>query len=381
MDYSFIINEWGEEREHYMNAVSPPIFQTVNFAFPTLADMREAISRENELPMYTRGTNPTIDMLNKKMAALEKTEAALSFASGSAAVAAAVMANVSAGDHIVCVEKPYSWTGKLLRQYLTRFGVETTFVDGKDPHNYVRAMKPKTRMFFLESPNSFTFEMQDVPAVTKLAKEHGMLTLIDNSYASPYNFNPAEWGVDIVIHAATKYISGHSDSVAGVVCGTKEMMDRLFYSELMAIGGVISPFNAWLLIRGLRTLEIRMQRVAETGMKVASWLAGQPQVRKVYYPFLSDSPDRALADKMLRNPTGQFSIELNTDEVEKVERFCNSLKRFLLSVSWGGYESLIFPALAISGPHPFSPSLIRFYTGLEDAGVLIADLKQALEQV
>jgi cystathionine beta-lyase/cystathionine gamma-synthase len=385
MDISYILNELGEERELYFNAVTPPLVQSTNFAFKTVAEMREKISREYEEAIYTRGVNPTIDILRKKMAALENTEDCLAFGSGSAAVAAAVMANIKAGEHIVCVHKPYSWTDKLLSQLLVRFGVETTFVDGTLAENFEKAIQPNTKIIYLESPNSFTFELQDLEVVSAIAKKHGLLTIIDNSYASPlpeYQ-QPSRFGIDIIIHSASKYICGHSDAVAGVLCCSHEMMKKIFKSEFMTLGGVISPFNAWLLVRGLRTLPIRMAKVTETTLEVVNFLENHPKVEKVYYPFSASHPQYELAKKQMRKGGGQFSIALKTNELAAIELFCDSLKRFLMAVSWGGYESLIFPACtayrATTAYSEIPINVIRFYIGLEEPKILIEDLAQALE--
>jgi cystathionine beta-lyase/cystathionine gamma-synthase len=387
MDVSYILNELGEDRENYFNAVTPPLVQSTNFAFRTVAEMRETIVHEHEQPVYTRGVNPTVNILRQKLAALEDTESCLLFGSGSAAVAAAVMANVQAGDHIVCVHKPYSWTDKLLSQLLPRFGVETTFVDGTVAGNFEKAIQPSTRLIYLESPNSFTFELQDLEAVGKIAKKHNLLTIIDNSYASPLpNYqHPARFGIDIIVHSASKYIGGHSDAVAGVLCCSHEMMYRIFKSEFMTLGGVISPFNAWLLLRGLRTLPLRMEKVSRSTPEVVAFLENNPKIEKMYYPFSASHPQYELAKKQMRLGGGQFSIALKTRDLTQIELFCDNLKRFLMAVSWGGYESLIFPACtayrATTAYSEIPVNVVRFYVGLEEPEILIADLKQALERI
>jgi len=386
MDISYIINELGEEREFYMNSVAPPIFQTSMSCFTNVEAMRASLFKESETPFYTRGNNPTTDILRKKLAALEESEDCLVFGSGSAAVAAAILSCVQAGDHIICVQKPYSWTNKLLNKWLTRFGVAVTMVDGTDAYHYEKAIQTNTKLVFLESPNSFTFELQDIKAIAQIAKKHGLASIIDNSYATPLNQKPITMGIDMVVHSGTKYLGGHSDAVAGVLCGNKEHLKKIFEGEFMTLGGIISPFNAWLLLRGLRTLPIRMDRVAQTTPKIIDFLAKQPKVKKIYYPFHESHPQYELASKQMKQPTGQFSIEIDAVSIEEVERFCNSLKRFLMAASWGSYESLIFPACTLYGSEnyssaPFHWSLIRFYIGLEEADVLIDDLQQAFHQI
>ncbi len=383
MDISYILNELGEDRELHYGSVSTPIYQSSNFCFPNVAAMRASLADEMDVPFYTRGHNPTVAVLRKKLAALEGAEEALVFASGSAAVAAAVMPWLKAGDHVVCVQKPYSWTAKLLSKILKRFGVETTYIDGTHIAHWEAACKDNTRLFMLESPNSMTFELQDVAAVAALAKARGIVTVIDNSYATPLNMRPIEMGIDIVIHSASKYLSGHSDMVAGVLCTSRARAEQIFAGEYMTLGGIISPHEAWLMIRGLRTLAIRMDRVAETGAKVVAFLEQHPKIAKVYYPFSPSHPQHDLAKQQMRKGTGQFSIELNAPDIAACERFSDALKRFLLACSWGGHESLQFPICTLYSSQNYSESplpfnFVRLYVGLEDADALIADLEQAL---
>jgi len=386
METSRIINHLGENREEYYMAATPPIVASANFCFHTVDEMREGLAHESEIPFYTRGNNPTTNVLQKKMAALEGTEECLVFASGSAAVSAAVMANVQQGDHIICVKKPYSWTNKLLNLYLPRFGVTATMVDGTLPENFETAIQPNTKIIILESPNSWTFELQDVPAIAAIAKKHGITTIMDNSYCTPINHKPADYGIDIICHSATKYISGHSDVVAGILCCSKEMYQKIFATEFMTLGGVISPFNSSMLLRGLRTLPIRLKQVAESTMPVVEFLESHPMVDKVFYPFIPSHPQYELAKKLIKNPGGQFSITLKTEDPKQIETFCNSLELFLMACSWGGFESLIFPAITLYSSENYQTkdlpiNMIRFYVGLDDKDELIADLKQAFDKM
>ncbi|WNJ20829.1 aminotransferase class I/II-fold pyridoxal phosphate-dependent enzyme [Pontibacter sp. G13] len=383
MDLSYIINHLGEEREQYFGAAAPPIMQSSNFAFPTVDEMRKGLTDEMGTPFYTRGHNPTVAILRKKLAALEAAEDCLVFASGSAAIGAAVMSCVESGDHVVCVQKPYSWTAKLLSNMLSRYGIETTYVDGRNTQEFAEAVRENTKLFMLESPNSMTFELQDIEAITTLAKSRGIATIMDNSFSTPLNQQPITLGVDIVVHSASKYLNGHSDIVAGVLCASAERTAQIFASEFMTLGGIISPNDAWLMLRGLRTLPIRMERVAQSTPKIVEFLESHPAVKKVYYPFSASFPQRELAEQQMKAPTGQFSIELQAAHIGDVERFCNHLKYFLLACSWGGYESLAFPMAALYGSANYGNTslpwnLVRFYIGLEDADVLIKDLEEAL---
>ena len=383
MDLSYILNHLGEGREDYFNAVAPPVMQTSNFAFSTVEAMRRGLREEFSYPAYTRGVNPTVEMLREKMAALEGAEDALVFASGSGAIASAIMSNVNSGDHIVSVRDPYTWTNTLFSKLLPGFGVETTFVDGRNAVNFERAIRPNTRLLYLESPNSFTFELQDLRAVSEIAKGNGVLTMIDNSYSSPLYQQPLKLGIDLSIHSATKYIGGHSDTVGGIVCGSRKMMRQIFDSGYMTLGGVAAPFNAWLLLRGLRTLELRMKRSSDSAAKVIQFLERERAVEKIYYPLHEGNPQFELARRQMIKAGGLFTAAIRAGSIKEVEGFCNRLKRFLLAVSWGGHESLIMPRCLEMAPDSKEDgyNLVRFYIGLEDPEVLIEDLRQALNNV
>lgn len=382
---SFILNHLAEERAGYRGAVTPPIYETSNFAFGSVAAMREAGQDELANAFYTRGNNPTVEVLRRKLAALEGTEDALVFGSGAAAMAAAVLASVRAGDHVVCVQKPYAWTRVLVRDWLPRFGVEVSFIDGSDLPAVEAALNPRTKMIVLESPNSLTLEMQDLAAISAIARPRGIRTLCDNSYASPLLQRPAELGIDLVMHSATKYLNGHSDVVAGVVCGPANMIREIFRGPYMTFGAIIGPFEAWLMLRGLRTLGVRMQRVRQSTVQIVEFLERHPGIARVYYPGSASDPQRELARRQMQGGSGILSIEVAADDLSGVERFCDSLKLFLLAVSWGGHESLAWPvAVAIRGGSAESNrtglpwNLVRLSIGLEDPEDLIADLDQAL---
>ncbi|MBK6730071.1 MAG: aminotransferase class I/II-fold pyridoxal phosphate-dependent enzyme [Bacteroidetes bacterium] len=380
MDISYIINSLGEERSNYFNAVTPPIVQTSNFAFPTVEDLRNAMQQEMTSHLYTRGNNPTVEIVRKKIAALEQTEDALLFSSGVAAVAAAVMHVVKQGDHVVCVRNPYSWTKYLLDEILVRFGITITYVDGRETKNFEHAIQKNTTLIFLESPNTFLLELQDIKAVTSLAKAKKIRTIIDNSYTTPLFQNPHVLGVDIVMHTATKYLAGHSDVVAGVLCADKETIAAIFKNEFMCFGAIPSPHDAWLLLRGLRTLELRLERSAANAKALTHYLAQHPKVEKIIYPHHPSHDQHTLALQQMKNSSGLFSMLLKTNDQQKIELFCNALKRFLLAVSWGGHESLVFPACA-SAHTQYPINFIRFYTGIEQTDVLLQDVEEALRLI
>jgi cystathionine beta-lyase/cystathionine gamma-synthase len=386
MDLSWILNHLGEDRERYFGAVAPPIIQSSIFAFPTVAAMRAGFRDELGQHVYTRGNNPTVEILRKKVAALEGAEDCLMFGSGAAAISVAAIASVSAGDHVVCVAKPYSWTRAVLRDLLGRFGVTTTFVDGTDIGNFEAALTSQTRLIVLESPNSMTFEQQDLAVVAALAKARSIRTLCDNSYATPLNQSPIALGIDLVAHSATKYLNGHSDVVAGVLCGSHGLIREIFRGPYMTLGAILAPNDAWLMIRGLRTLPIRMERIAATTATVLEFLQAHPRVRRVFSPQARDNPQFGLTQRQLHGASGLVTIELDATDVAAVERFCDGLTRFLMTVSWGGYESLLFPVCAVfpqDAPLRSATGVplnfVRLSIGLEDADVLIADLARAFE--
>jgi cystathionine beta-lyase/cystathionine gamma-synthase len=383
-ELSYILNELGEDRDNYFNAIAPPIVQSSNFAFKTVADFRKGLADEYNAILYSRGNNPTVDILRKKLAALDGAEDALVFGSGIASIAIPIIALLKSGDHVVSVAKPYSWTIKLFEKLLPKFNITTTFVDGTDTSNFEKAITPNTKLIYLESPNTFTYELQDIGAVTSIAKKKGIITMIDNSYCSPINQQPYKMGVDLVAQSATKFIGGHSDVVAGVVTGSKAMIKKIFDAEFLNIGGNISPMNAWLLIRGLRTIHLRMERVCKTTKQVVDFLAARPEVEKVIFPFHPSFPQYELAKKQMKDAGGLFSVVFKAKSIDQIEAFCNSLKRFFMAVSWGGHESLIIPSIVSIKREEFDVTnpnhrLVRFYVGLEDADYLIDDIRQSLE--
>ncbi|MFC2096711.1 aminotransferase class V-fold PLP-dependent enzyme [Bacteroidota bacterium] len=384
MDLSYIINQLGEERENYFNAVSPPIIQSSNFAYKSVKEFRKAIDNEKSNLIYSRGNNPTVNILQKKLAALEKTEEALVFGSGIAAISAAVLSQVKAGDHIISVKNPYSWTNTLFLDYLPGYNIECSMIDGTNPDNFENAIKENTKLIYLESPNSWTFELQDFEKVTAIAKKHNIITAVDNSYSSPLVQSPADYGIDIILHSASKYIGGHSDIVAGVLCSSKKIIEKIFYNEYLNLGGGISPFNAWLMIRGLRTLPIRLEKISDTTKKIINFLENHPKVEKLLYPFSKNFPQYELVKKQVKKEMGLFSLYLKTSNINEIEKFCNSLKIFLMAVSWGGHESLIFPACVINqrkNDTRFPNNLIRMYIGLDEPESLIKDLESAFKSI
>jgi cystathionine beta-lyase/cystathionine gamma-synthase len=383
MDISYIINELGEERENYFNAITPPIWQTSNFAFAKVDDLSKAFEDEMAGYLYSRGLNPTVDILRKKLAALDGAEDCLVFNSGAAAIFASVLANVKAGDHVVSVKAPYTWAQKMFDVILPRFNVTTTYIDGRKIENWQGATKSNTTIYYLESPNSWDYALQDLAAVSALAKQKNITTIIDNSYCTPIYQDAIGLGIDISLQTATKYIGGHSDVLGGVLSGVHAMMKKIFDSEYLNVGSGIQPFNAWLLIRGLRTLPARLERISKTTNEVVQFLKTHPKIESVIFPFDKDFPQYDLAKKQMKGACGLMTLVLKTNRREEIVKFCESLKHIMMAVSWGGHESLVIPKCAGISSTEFDGNnvehrYVRLYTGLEDAAYLIADLEQAL---
>ena len=382
MDISYILNELAEDRENYFNAVSPPIMQTSNFIFNTVAEMRNAFADEYSTYLYSRGKNPTVDILRKKLAALDGAEDCLVFGSGAAAIFASVLANVKSGDHIVSVDKPYTWAQKMFNDILPRFGVTTTYIDGRSIENFERAILPNTALIYLESPNSWDYAIQDLKAIAALAQAESIITIIDNSYCTPLYQRPIDYGIDLCMQTATKYISGHSDTLGGVLSGSSAMIKKIFNSEYMNIGSGISPFNAWLLIRGLRTLPARLDRITASTKKVVDYLKHHPKVEMVIFPFDENFPQLELAKKQMSGACGLLTFIIKAETIDQIEKFCESLQHIFMAVSWGGHESLIIPKCSGIQPNEFDAGnkehrMLRLYVGLEEPDYLVKDLEQA----
>jgi cystathionine beta-lyase/cystathionine gamma-synthase len=382
-DLSYILTEYAEERENYFNAVSPPIMQTSNFTFRKVDDMRKAFADEMTGYLYSRGLNPTVEILRKKLAALDGADDCLVFSSGAAAIFAGILANVKSGDHVVSVRNPYTWAQKTFNVILPRFAVNTTYIDGTDIRNFEAAIQPNTRLIYLESPNSWDYALQDLKAVADLARSKNIVTMIDNSYCTPLYQRPIDFGIDLCMQTATKYISGHSDTLGGVLSGSHEMIKKIFDSEYLNVGSGIQPFNAWLLIRGLRTLPARLERITRSTIEVVNFLKQHDKVENVIFPFDQSFPQFELARKQMRGACGLLTFTIKNGTCESITHFCESLRHILMAVSWGGHESLILPKCAGIQPSDFDGSniehqYIRMYVGLEDPSYLIADLNQAL---
>jgi cystathionine beta-lyase/cystathionine gamma-synthase len=359
-------------------AVAPPIYQTSLFSFEDYQSMVVRYRGESDKPIYSRIDNPTTRVLQDKVAMLEGGDAAAAFSSGMAAISNAILGIVESGDRIVCIKHVYPDTYRFLRGLCSRLGIVTEFVDGTDTEAVAERLHG-ARLLFLESPNTWMMQEQDLRKLAELARAESVTTIVDNSWATPFFQKPLRAGIDLTVHSASKYISGHSDTVAGLVVGNEALLERINLRVRPYLGASLSPHSAALLIRGLRTLPLRMQRHQESGLLLASRLAERTDVTHVHHPGLQKSEF-----SLLRGYGSLFSIEV--DESLHIPSFCDALAIFRLGVSWGGYESLVVPAaIARDQAGEFNsardfgvpPRMIRVFVGLEDPDDLWNDLQQA----
>lgn len=364
---------------NFADAVVPPIFQTSLFTFSDYDEMIAAYRGEKVRPTYTRGLNPTVRAFEEMLAKLEGAEDALGFASGMAAISSTVLSFVEPGDRIVAVKHVYPDAFRLFGTILKRMKIEVTYVDGRDEEAVARAL-PGAKLLYLESPTSWVMEAHDVGALAALARQHGIVSMIDNSWASPFFQRPLTLGVDLVIHSASKYLGGHSDVVAGIVAGSKAMIARIKAEAYPYLGGKLSPFDAWLLIRGLRTLPLRMRAHEASALEIARRLQKLEVVETVCHPGLANRLPTGL-----NGTSGLFSFIFR--EGVNIRAFADHLKLFKLGVSWGGHESLIVPGEVVlqqkaqpNSAHAFGihARSVRLHVGLEGTEALWSDIEEAL---
>ena len=364
-----ILAHLGDEYESYQGAVIPPIFMNSLHVTPK----RDIDCETPRKYSYGRDSNPTTSVFERKLAALERAERALAFASGMAAISAALLANIKAGDHIVCVDTAYVPTRMFIQDELcAKFGLEATFIAGDNIKEWEDATRANTTVYYLESPSSSVFSLQDLRAVSQLAKSRGIITIIDNSWATPLYQKPITLGIDLSVHTVSKYIGGHSDIIAGVVAGNEPLMSKVH--QIRAIyGGILQPMEAWLATRGLRSLAVRIQAHEKSAGIVARRLEAHRRVLKVNYPGLDSHPQRELALRQMKGATSPLSFELDCDNTS-ARGFVKRLEWFNVGPSWGGFESMV------SVPRDQS-TLVRIHVGLEDVETLWKDLESSLEKI
>ena len=370
-------------------ALTIPIYQSSTFAFPSAKAGAEIFAGEREGYVYTRIGNPTQAALEKEIAFLENGEAALAFGSGMAAISSVVLSLCESGTNVVSSNTLYGGTHQLFMETLPRYNIEVREVDGTNIENFETNIDGQTKCIYIETPANPTLTIIDIKSCVKLAQKHQIPLIVDNTFPTPYFQRPLDLGADIVIHSATKYIGGHGDTVAGLVIGKKEYIDELRGTILRDVGGIISPLNAWLLVRGLKTLAIRMERHQENAIEVAKYLSFHPKVEKVWYPGLTTHPQHDLASSQMSGFGGIVSFELKGGR-KAGEKLMNSVNLFTLAVSLGDVDSLIeHPASMTHSTYSehdlqkvgISEGFVRLSIGIEDRHDLIEDLSQALKKI
>lgn len=369
-------------------AISPPIYQTTTFSAESAEAFAEIAVASKPSEFYTRYGNPNHEMVEVTLAQLEGGESALVTGSGMGAIFAVMMGSLRQGDHLVAQRNHYAGATTLLKDYLPRWGIEATFVDQTDPAAFATAIRPETRMIYVESPVNPLMQITDLRAIVDLARRHNLTTVCDNTFATPINQRPLELGIDAVIHSATKYIGGHHDATAGALIGSREMVDRVWRFSLVA-GATLSPFDSWLLLRGLRTLGLRVERHNRNGLALATFLESHNKVARVFYPGLPSHPQHELARSQMDGFTGMLSVEL-LGGYAAADRLISSLRLATRAASLGGFETLVVhPASMWSlqlaretrESTGINDGLVRISVGIEDEADLIADFEQALDSI
>jgi methionine-gamma-lyase len=374
------------EREEETGAVTTPIYQTAPFKFKNAAHAARVMAGKEKGYVYSRGLNPTTEVLEEKIADLEGGEVALAQATGMAAISAAVFTEVKAGDHMIADEVIYGNTYDLFVD-LGKFGVKVSFIDTSEAKNVEDAFRPNTKLVFFETPANPTMKLTDIKAVSDISHEKGATVMVDNTFMTPYFQQPLSLGADVVVHSATKYLNGHGDTLGGIIVGSSDFIKRARHTS-KNMGGAISPFNSWLILRGMKTLPVRMDRHNENAMAVAKYLRGHEKLENVIYPGLKDNPQYDIARKQMRGAGGMIAFLLK--DASDVPAFLDALKLCTLAVSLGETGTLIqHPATMTHAVVPrekrikygIADELVRLSVGLEDAEDIIEDLKQALDSI
>lgn len=369
----------GEAADDHHGAVLPPISQASLYRKRTMKDLLDGLSREHAANVYSRGTNPTVKVLEDTLAKLERAEACKCFGSGMGAVSAVLFGLLKSGDHVLFVNDIYGPTLELAAR-LKDFGVSWSQSFAQDIDVISREMRDNTRLVYMESPGSMLFRLLPIVEICAMAKARNALTVIDNTVATPLLQKPLALGADLSLHSCSKYIGGHSDVIGGAVMGSRELIERLFYKSYMLLGSVLAPFDAFLLLRGLMTLPDRMARLHDDALTVAAYLENHPRIGAIYHPTFCKE-DNALFEQQLRGHSGLFSVALKDASYSETLAVADRLKLFGRAVSWGGAESLVLcghKADPAGRATRIPATLLRFSIGLEGADNLIADLEQAL---
>jgi methionine-gamma-lyase len=378
----------GEDRSEHHGAVSVPIYPASVFAFSDADEGIAVHNHEKEGYYYGRLGNPTVAALERTMAELEGGDDALAFASGMAAISAAAFTLVGSGGHVVAPESMYSTTTNFLKHIEQSFGVETTFIDAANAENYAAAVRPNTKMFWVETPSNPLVRITDIAEVAAIGKQAGVATVVDNTFATPFNQRPLELGAHLVVHSATKYLGGHSDVTAGIVAGRRDLVDKARHGAAKFYGGNIAPQVAWLVLRGIKTLALRMERHNDNASALAYTLSHHPKVEAVFYPGLESHQNHEIAKRQMQGFGGMIGFDVGTAEAAKT--LVNNLEVCTFATSLGGVETLVQP-VALMTHASLSPEeraaagvpegMIRLSVGVEDVKDIENDILQALDKI
>lgn len=372
-----ICTHYGEDPARFHGAVNTPIFQTSLFV--------DCEGNEGGLEgryAYTRVSNPTTEVVEQKVAALEQGEAAKCFSSGMGAISAAMMHYIKEDSHVVATASIYGPARRFLSEYMKRFGIKVTFVSGTDPEELEAAVCEQTDLIYLESPSTYLFLVQDLERIAEIAKKHHAATVIDNTYATPIFQKPLTMGIDMVVHSASKYLGGHSDIIGGVVVGRREDVEQMAQNERELFGAVMSPFDSWLMLRGIRTLPVRMRQHMKNALEMAAYFQELDIVKEVIYPCWDTHPQYELAKRQMTGASGLMSVVFDLPG-EQIHRIVEALEFFYRGPSWGGYESLASPVGADleRDNETMKKGLVRLHIGLEGADLLKEDFERAVKHV
>lgn len=376
----------GDEALNQTRAVVAPIWQSATYEYATSNDLIDAASERAPAEFYTRWGNPNNKQLEAVVAALEGAHGALAFGSGMAAAVACIVPWLDKDSHVVGAKTLYGDTRNLLQNVLARFGVQSSFAKGTSVDDYRREIRPNTKLIVLETPANPTLDCVDIAGICTMARSHYIRVVCDNTFATPYNTKPIQLGAHAVFHSATKYLAGHSDVVAGVIAGDEQTIAR-GWDHLRTEGAVLGPFDAWLVLRGLRTFALRMREHNQNALAIAESLAKHSKIDKVHYPMLPSHPSYTVAQAQMRGGSGVLSVELKGGSAAAA-KFAGSLRLFALAPSLGGVESLVMYPSSLSKmtdeqrlASGISPALVRLAVGIEDTADLLADIEQALDRV
>ena len=365
--------------------IVPDISIGAVMCYRNINDFSRALDNEFENYVYIRGQNPTVELLAKKISFIECAEKTLIVSSGVTAISYAIMTFLKDNSHVIYTSNPYTWTFRLLNKYLRKYHIRATELTPENMYELPNLIRENTKLIFVETPSSIFFNIFDIGYIAGVAREAGAKVIVDNSYCTGIYQKPLKLGADVSVNSLSKHINGHSDVVLGSISSSSQIIEKIFYEEYMTIGGIAHPLEAWLTLRGLTTLKLRLKKSEENANYIIEKLREHPRIEKILHPFYGDSVSVEIARKQMNGAPGLFSILIRARKIEDIHDFVHSLKHFKLGVSWGGCHSMVFPAAVFyknpSEKHSIPWNLVRLYCGIQDKEILLNDLLNALDRV